>query len=128
MFILVETSIHCLILVFFIDFTGEFYFRDNFFAVKEDDLFFFFTVFLIVHNFALGMCYSSSLLLLSSNSEITKSPFNTLSLSGLHVFDISPFTGRLHLLHYPCSVLLYFIPLTNLHLVLLFEYWVSSCV
>ena len=62
------------------------------FAVKEDDFFLLFILFLIGHNAYLGMCASSSLLLLSPNSEIPKFPFNLASLSGLPVFSVSFFS------------------------------------
>ena len=69
-----------------------FCFRGALFSVRVDDLFFFFIVFLIDNNFARGMQSSLSMLLLSSNSAIPKSPFISSSLSGLFFFDVFPFS------------------------------------
>ena len=114
-------------LSFQLNFLVDISFMDAFFAVKQDNLFLLFIIFLIGRNFALGVCSSSLLLLLSSNLEVLKSPFNSLSLSGSSVFVVFFFSSHLHLLHYPCFIILCFRPFSHLHLVLLLESWVSSC-
>ena len=123
-FILVENSIHCIIIVFLIDFLGWGYFRDIFSAVEDYCLFLFFVIFLICHNFDLRMWYSSSLSLLSSNAAIPKPQFSLSSLSWLSVFTVfffywSSSSYSLYSFYSP-----FFCPLPNLHWLL----WLKCCI
>ena len=107
--------INCLIIVFFIYFSDMVFFRYAFFAVREDD--FFYLVFLLVVPL---LCLSALLFHCCCYHRILQ--FQCLLLFNRHCqvhpyLMLSPFSGRLHLLRYPCSVIIIFVLLSSSSLI-----------